>query len=152
MRGFSMFATCAALAFVTCAALAFVACAGSATTGTNGGSSNGSPGAEGGSSSQCDDLAMQICQKTAACSTGHDGGVSVFLVSGADEAGVNGSPFTVNGDVSHCNNFLHLTCLSSEHAPAFVANCGPVVNGLQCGTDPTYGNGIVIPVACGQNL
>ena len=138
MRSFAVFAT-----------FAFVACAGTASSGTDGGAGNG---VDGGASSQCNDIAMQICQKAAACSTGHDGGVTVFLVRGTEDGGINASPFTVNGDVSHCDNFLHLTCSSQEHAPGFIAACGPVVSGLQCGTDSTYGNGIVIPATCGQNL
>ena len=75
-----------------------------------GGSSNGH-GSDGGSPSQCNETATQLCQKAASCSTGHDGGVTVFIISAVD-GGLNSSGFTVNGDESHCDNFLHLTCLT----------------------------------------
>lgn len=125
-------------AFVGC--LALVGC---------GGSSNGN-GSEGGSPGQCDETATQLCQKAASCSTDHDGGVSVFITSAVD-GGLNSSVFTVNGDESHCESFLHLTCLGDQ-AAKFTAACGPVLSGLQCGTDSTFGNGVELPAACGQNL
>jgi hypothetical protein len=122
--------------------LAFVGCGGSE------GSNNGS---DGGTPSQCDDTATQLCQKAVACSTGHDGGVTVFLVDDHD-GGVPSTDFTINGDVSHCDKFfMDITCRTGK-AAAFTAACGPTISGLQCGTNPNWGNGLVLTVACSQNL
>lgn len=119
--------------------LAFVGCSGSGN------------GSDGGSPTQCNDTATQLCQKAASCSTGHDGGVTVFLINGVD-GGLNSNAFTINGDVSHCDKFfMDLTCRSGK-ATAFTAACGPALSGLQCGTDPMYGNGIVLTAPCGQDL
>ena len=139
MRTLAMFAILAFVALVGC---------GGASDGSDGGSSNGSDG--GSPPGQCDDTATQICQKAASCSIGHDAAVTVFLMSEVD-GGPIAVPFTVNGDVSHCDNFLHLACLG-KHAEDLTATCGPMVSGLQCGTDSRYGNGVSIPSTCGQYL
>src|SRR5581483_7520082 len=80
-------------------------------------------GFDSGTPSPCRDTATQLCQKGAACSTGHDGGVTVFIISGVD-GGLHSYGFTVNGDVTHCENFLNLNC-GSSHESGFVSGCGP---------------------------
>ena len=113
-----------------------------------GGSGNGSSG---GPASQCSQTATQLCEKAAACSTGNDGGVTVFIISADADSGLHSYGFTINGDESHCENFMKLIC-EGQHAADFTAACGPAISGLQCGTDSTFGNGVVVPSPCGQNL
>jgi hypothetical protein len=122
------------------AMLAFAAC------GSGNGSSNG-PG--GGSTGQCD-IANQVCQKAAACSTGGDAGT--VLVIGADDAGVHAYDFTVNSE-SGCQVLLGAGC-SGSHAAAFTANCGSAISsGLQCGPSVgDHGNGLMLPASCWESL
>jgi hypothetical protein len=122
--------------FATFAVLAFLGCS----------SSNGSGS---GGSSQCTDLATQLCQQAETCTNSAD---HVLFVYPADpDSGVNSFGFTVNGDITHCESFMKLNC-GSNHEAKFIAGCTPPSGAPQCGTDSHLGNGLVLPPACNSSM
>jgi hypothetical protein len=125
------------LATVAVLSLGLSACGGGSSANSDGGVNQ----------SQCNQVVNTLCEKTVACSTDHDAGINVFIVEASD-AGVGSFGITENqGGQTHCENFIGLACKGS-HAAMFTSVCSAVVNGLQCGTDPDYGNGVEIPAVC----
>ena len=81
-----------------------------------------------GSTGQCNDVVIQVCQKAVSCSPS---GKVVFVIGADADAGINSFPFSVNGGEPNCEHLVGTGC-NGTHAAAFTANCAGV-SGFQCG-------------------
>jgi hypothetical protein len=131
--------------------LAFAFCTACGSGGASGTGSDG--GSSSGSTNQCSDIVVQICQRAVTCSEGGDAGV-VFIIGNSD-GGVGTGGFTeesASGSVeSGCEGLVGLACEGS-HAAEFIANCSAALSsGLQCGRGD-WGNGVEVPASCGNSI
>jgi hypothetical protein len=107
----------------------------------------GSSSSDGGSSGDpCTALASQLCQAAQSCTANHTSEYSAFLSSADPDAGIQDNPFTVNGDVSHCQGFMALACKTAGDTK-FSAACASAATSPQCGAT-RFGAALVLPPGC----